>query len=90
MHESQGMAHNQHGDMMDDIQMEMDCCDHEESNSSEYCDPVKHCGASASSVVAINITAINVAFVTSHEYVSAESSGALSRYNPPPLRPPIT
>ena len=89
MHDSRDMSHNQHGDMMDHGQMDMDCCDHDGAGSSDNCDPLKHCGAHASSVVAIDTSLVNIAYIIEHRELTGDSTRVLNRYGSPPFRPPI-
>jgi hypothetical protein len=86
MDESQGMSHSQHGDMPEDSKMNMDCCDDE---STGGCDPMTHCGASASSVVTIDTTLVSIAFSNGPRHNIADSARALIRFDAPPFRPPI-
>ncbi len=88
-HSSQDMSHNQHGDMMDHGQMDMDCCDHDGSDSSDNCDSLKHCGASASGMVTIDTSPVNIAHVIEREGLTGDSTRAMNRYESPPFRPPI-
>ena len=89
MHGSQDMSHNQHADMMDHGQMDMDCCDHDDSGSSNSCDPLKHCGAHVSGAVTIDTSLVNIAYIIEHGELTSDSARALSRYESPPFRPPI-
>lgn len=89
MHGSQDMSHNQSGDMMDHSQMDMDCCDHDGSGSSDNCDPLKHCGVHASGVVTIDTTPVNIVCITEHGELTGDSTRVPSRYGSPPFRPPI-
>lgn len=89
MHGSQDMSHNQHADMMDHGQTDMDCCDDEGSGSPGNCDPLQHCGASASGVVAIDTSPVNIAYSIEHGYLTVNATRALNRFGSPPFRPPI-
>lgn len=89
MHGTQDMSHNQQDDMMDHGQMDMDCCDHDGPGASDNCDPLKHCGASASGVVTIDISSLSIAYIAVHIEFTGDSTRALSRYGSPPFRPPI-
>jgi hypothetical protein len=80
------MSHSQHGDMPEDSKMDMDCCDDE---STGGCDPMSHCGASASSVVTIDTSPVSIAFSHGPRHNISDSARALNRFDAPPFRPPI-
>jgi hypothetical protein len=89
MHTSQGTSHSQHGDMLDKSDMDMDCCDQDPLDQSDNCDPMSHCGASASGVVTIDSSPVNVAFASGLRHVITDSTHTANRFDSPPFRPPI-
>ena len=89
MHDAQGISHHQHGDMQDDNGADMDCCDHDSSDSSDNCDSMSHCGAGSAGFATVDSSPANVAFTAPLHQQFTYSSRALSRFNSPPFRPPI-
>ena len=85
MHDAQGISHTQHGDM----QADMDCCDHDPSDSSDNCDSMSHCGAGSAGFATMDSSPVNVVFAAPLHQKFAYSSQALSKFNSPPFRPPI-
>ena len=89
MHDAQGMSHSQHGDMQDDNEGGMDCCDQDPSESSHNCDSMSHCGASTAAGVMIDTSPFGIAYsASSHDHL-ANSGHPLSCFKSPPFRPPI-
>lgn len=74
-----------HGDM----DMDMDCCDHDPIDPTDNCDQMSHCGASASSVVMIDTSEVNVAFLFVQHHANTHSTPTTSQFGSPPFRPPI-
>ena len=89
MHDAQGMSHSQHGDMQDDSEGGMDCCDHGPSESSDNCDSMSICGASTAAGVTIDTFPITIAYSASSHDQLANSGHPLNCFKPPPFRPPI-
>ena len=94
MQSSQGTSHSGH-DMQDGPMAEgdgagMDCCDHDPSVPSDNCDSMSHCGACTTAVVAINSSTVNVIFSLNCRQYLAGTGEPLSRFSPPPFRPPIS
>ena len=96
MHQSQDAPQSQQGDMMDhgdmdhgDMNMDMDCCDHDSIDPMGNCDPLSHCGAPASSVVTIDTSTINVVYIAGQHHVLTDAARATSQFTSPPFRPPI-
>jgi hypothetical protein len=88
MHDTQGTTHNQHGDMQENSDMDMDCCDHDPSAPADNCDSQFHCGASTAAVT-INSGTVNVNFSPGSRHFLPGSGEPISAFSSPPFRPPI-
>jgi len=94
MHDAQDTSHSQHGKMhdnpMDDGGQDMDCCDDDPASPDKGCDSMSHCGACTAGVVALNPSTFNPIFDLNLQQCLLTTGEPLSRFGPPPLRPPIT
>jgi hypothetical protein len=89
MHDAQETAHMPHDGMQQDQDMDMDCCDHDPSDSSDSCDSMTHCKVGTAPVVAIASYPVSILFTsTSHQHRDY-SNHPPSRSTTPPFRPPI-
>jgi len=94
MHDAQDTVQSQHAGMHGNGQdmnmdMDMDCCDHDPSDTSDNCDSLSHCGASASGVVTIDSSVVSVAYASDTHHTVTDSGHLLSQFTSPPFRPPI-
>ena len=84
MCDAQNTSHARHGAVND-----VDCCEHDPTESSDSCDPISHCGTCTAVIVAVSTDRANaVSAVRSGQYLPA-ASAPLSRFNSPLFRPPI-
>lgn len=90
MHDSQQTSQNAHHDMGHDGGQAMDCCDHDPSMPTDQCDSMSHCGAGTAGAAAFNSLPVNVSFKTVSRLYLHDTGEPLSRFNPPPFKPPIT
>jgi len=90
MHDSQQTSQNAHHDMDHDDGQAMDCCDHDPSMPTDQCDSMSHCGAATAGALAFNSVSFNTVFKTVSRLYLPDTGEPLSRFNPPPYKPPIT
>ena len=97
MHAAQGGSQEQHETMMQhagmnhaDIDMSMDCCEHDSEDSAGQCDPVSQCRAPAFSYVMFDVTTVNDLAITRQHHSAMVSSPESNQFPSPPLRPPIS
>lgn len=96
MHQSPDTPPGQHSDTMNhanmghgDMEMDMDCCDHDLMDSTGNCDQVSHCRAPASGFVTIDTSPLSEVFINRQHHVATDATPATSRFDSPPFRPPI-
>jgi len=82
-------SQNAHHDMNHDVEEEMDCCDHDPSVPTHQCDSMSHCGAGTTGALAFNSLSVNEIFKTVSRLYLHDPGEPLSRFNPPPYKPPI-
>lgn len=94
MHESQqtsqhGSNKMDHGDMDHGDGNDMDCCDHDPAVPSDNCDSMVDCSACTAAVMAFSIFTIDTIFKVDSQMYLPDIEEPLSRFNPPPFKPPI-
>jgi len=94
MHESRqasqhGSDDMDHGNMDHGGGNDMDCCDHDPAVPTDNCDSMVDCGVCTASVMAFSVfTMYSVSKADTRLYLP-DIDEPLSRFNPPPFKPPI-
>ena len=87
---------SQHGSNMDHGNMDhgsgndMDCCDHDPAVPSDNCDSMVDCGLCTAAVMAFSVFTIDAIFKVDTQLYLPDIDDPLSRFKPPPFKPPIT
>ncbi|MDX2417612.1 MAG: hypothetical protein QNK19_09150 [Xanthomonadales bacterium] len=89
MHDSQQTSQHGSHDMNHDDSQSMDCCDHDPSVPSDSCDSMSHCGVCTAGVSAFDYFSNNAISKLNSRLVLSDTGEPLSRFNPPPFKPPI-
>jgi hypothetical protein len=89
MHDGQSSAHSQHGNMHDNSDHGIDCCDNDGADVGDGCS-MEQCGTCPAGLSAVKPSVVNVIFNSdSEQYISA-SNAPMCRFSSPPFRPPIS
>jgi hypothetical protein len=89
---STGMDHANmdHGTMDQGGKQGMDCCDHDPAVPSDNCDSMLDCGVCVTGVMAFSVFTSDTVLKAHGRLYLPDTGEPLSRFNPPPFKPPIT
>ena len=88
MQDGQSNPHSQHGNMQDNDNHGMDCCDKSPTDTDKGCESMDQCGAVA--LAAVKPSNVSVLFNTTSQSYLAFSEAPAYRISSPPFRPPIS
>ena len=82
-------ANMDHGTMDQVVKQGNDCCDHDPAVPSDNCDSMLDCGVCTAGVMAFSAFSIAKIFKVHGRLYLPDTGEPLSRFNPPPFKPPI-
>jgi len=94
MSNGQGTDHSQHGSMNDtamdhENMQDMDCCDQDSADMGDGCGAMTHCGSCPAGVAVIHPAIFGANFDSNQQQFFSKGNEPPSRFDSPPLRPPI-
>ena len=78
-----------HGGIDQDGAQGMDCCDHDPAVPSDNCDSMVDCSVCTAGIMAFSVFTIYAIFKADTRLYLPAIGEPLSRFNPPPFKPPI-
>ena len=84
-----GSDNMDHGNMDHGGGNDMDCCDHDPAVPSDNCDSMVDCGLCTAAVMAFSVFTMYLVSKADTQLFLPDIDEPLSRFNPPPFKPPI-
>ena len=84
-----GSDNMDHGNMDHGAGNDMDCCDHDPAVPNDNCDSMVDCGVCTASVMAFSVFTMYLVSKADTQLFLPDIDEPLSRFNPPPFKPPI-
>lgn len=85
-----GSNNMDHGDMDHGGGSDMDCCEHDPAVPADNCDSMADCSACTAAFMAISTFTTDTVFKVDTQLYLPDIDEPLSRFNPPPFKPPIS